>query len=149
MSQIEVLEEIPPQIMEGLSSRIYERIGGAIFEVTDQQIVALLRGTLELTGNLALGILSSLPSVIHLNLAISNMDFNVVKERLDNIETHLKEVQKKLDAIDYKIDLSTYSKFQSALEQVAVICNMQNVDNRKDRANLAICDLIEARSYYL
>ena len=151
MSQINVSPDIPQQIAEGLESGIYERIGGAIREVDTRQIVAWLREAYDLSDPVVselLSLSSTAANANALNLAFTTMQFAVVMKRLEGIEKQLKRVQKVLDAIDYKIDLSFYANFRAALDLAANAFTMANAETRRVSSLQAINRFLEAEHHY-
>jgi hypothetical protein len=84
MSIVQATFHIPEHIAQGISKRIYERVGGVVREAGSKQVVAWLRETSR-TGESALSNISSLSSVgavsSVLNLASSTMGFIVVVKR--------------------------------------------------------------------
>lgn len=151
MEAIRVLDEIPEKIVEGLESGVYERIGGAIREVDTQQVIAWLREIYELSEPAVSEILSLSATAANanaLNLALATMEFAVVMKRLDAIETQLKQMQKTLEAINYKIDLSFYANFRAALDLAANAFTMSNTESRRVSSMQAINRFLEAEHHY-
>lgn len=151
MSQINVSTEIPQQIADGLKSGVYDRIGGAIREVATREIIAWLREAYDLSEPVVSGLLSlsSTPANANaLNLALTTMEFAVVIKRLDAIQKQLGQLQKVLDTIDYKIDLSFYANFRAALDLAANTFTMSDTETRRVSAMQAINRFLEAEHHY-
>lgn len=151
MESLTVSSEVPRDIHERLQNGEYERIGGLIREIDTQRIVAWLREAHELAGPVVSGVLS-LPteaaSQNALNLALSTMEFAIVMKRLETIEGQLRQVQKILEAVDYKIDLSFYANFRAALDLACNAFSMSNSETRRVSAMQAINRFLEAEHHY-
>lgn len=151
MKSLNVSTEIPKQITKGLESGIYERIGGAIREVDSLQIIAWLREASNLSEPViskVLSLSSTTSNASALNLALTTMEFAVVMKRLDAIEKQLYQLQKVLDAIDYKIDLSFYANFRAALDLAVNAFTMTNAETRRVSSMQAINRFLEAEHHY-
>jgi len=151
MSAIQVTLQMPEHIAQGLSSRIYERVGGVVREAGSKQVVAWLREVYETGEPVLSNVLSASPvgavsSV--LNLAVSTTGFLVVLKRLGAIERQLEQAQEVLQTIDYKIDLSFYANFRTALDLAMNAFTMTSAENRKMSAMQAINRFLEAEHHY-
>lgn len=148
MSTVNATFYIPKHIEQGLANRTYERIGGVIRESNSKQVVAWLREGSEASKMLetilpSVGAMSSI-----LNLAVSTIGFAVVLKRLGDIEQQLQQAQEVLQTIGYKIDLSFYANFRSALDLAINAFTMNNSENRKMSAMQAINRFLEAEHQY-
>jgi len=131
MSIVNATFDVPEHVANGLSSGIYERVGGVVRESGSKQVVAWLRenfekgdptfskimtpspvNALSSTLNLAFSSVSAASGI--LNLAVSTTGFIIVTNRLDIIKNQLEQAQEILGEIDYKINLTFYSKFRAA-----------------------------------
>lgn len=151
MSIVQATFQIPEYIAQGISNRIYERVGGVVREVGSKQVVTWLREAFK-EGESSLSSISSLSSVgavsSVLNLAISTMGFIVVVKRLDAIERQLEQSQEILQTIGYKIDLSFYANFRAALDLAMNAFTMTNSETRKISSMQAINRFLEAEHHY-
>jgi len=148
MSTVNATFYIPKHIEQGLLSGDYERVGGAIREANSKQIVAWLREASE-AGRMMEAVLPEVGAVSSiLNLAVSTIGFAVVLKRLGAIELQLQQAQEDLQAIGYKIDLSFYANFRSALDLAINAFTMDNPENRKMSAIQAINRFLEAEHHY-
>lgn len=139
---------IPKPIAQGLANGIYERIGGVIREANSKKIVAWLREGSE-AGKILESVLPNVGAVSGiLNLAVSTVGFAVVLKRLGTIELQLQQAQEVLQTIGYKIDLSFYANFRSALDLAINAFTMNNAENRKMSAIQAINRFLEAEHHY-
>jgi len=152
MSTVEATFHIPERIAQGISNKIFERVGGVVRKVGSKQVVAWLREVSE-TGESGLSNISSLSSVgaasSILNLAVSTMGFIIVLKRLGVIEQQLEQAQEVLQAINYKIDLSFYANFRAALDLAINAFTMTNSETRKMSAMQAINRFLEAEHHYI
>jgi hypothetical protein len=148
MSTVNATFYIPKLIEQGLSNGTYERIGGVIRESNSKQIVAWLREGSDASKILESVLLNvgSVSSI--LNLAVSTIGFAVVLKRLGVIELQLQQAQEVLQTIGYKIDLSFYANFRSALDLAINAFTMDNSENRKMSAIQAINRFLEAEHHY-
>jgi len=151
MSVVNATFHIPEHIAQGLSKRIYERVGGVIRETSSKQIVSWLREITE-TGKPDVSNVLSLSSVgavsSTLNLAVSTMGFIVILNRLGVIEKRLEQSQEVLHAIDQKVDLSFYANFRAALDLAMNAFTMTNPETRRISAMQAINRFLEAEHHY-
>jgi hypothetical protein len=151
MNIVQATLQVPEHIAQGLSSGIYERVGGVVREVGSKQVVAWLREASE-TAKPVLSSIMSLSSVgavaSVLNLAVSTTGFIIVLKRLGVIEQQLEQAQEVLQAIDYKIDLSFYANFRAALDLAINAFTMNNSETRKMSAMQAINRFLEAEHHY-
>lgn len=116
MSPVTATFMIPESIRAGLSSGIYERIGGVIRYSDSKQVVAWLRegGQQNLVGTLPVNPLLGTASL--LNLGVSTISFAVIVNRLNQIQQSLLKMQKTLESIERKIDLGYLAKFRTATQ---------------------------------
>lgn len=131
MSSVTTTFIIPEYISAGLSSGLYERVGGIIRQADSKQIVAWLRegGTKSIVdGPFPVNPLVSTTSL--LTLGIATVSFAVIVARLHRIQKSLVVMQKSLEKIDRKIDLGYLAKFQTATELAINALVMDKVDNR-------------------
>ena len=148
MTTVNATFYIPKLIEQGLSNGAYERIGGVIREANSKQIVAWLREGGE-AGKILESVLPNVGAVSSiLNLAVSTIGFAVVLKRLGVIELQLQQAQEVLQTIGYKIDLSFYANFRSALDLAINAFTMDNSENRKMSAIQAINRFLEAEHHY-
>ncbi len=85
MSAVQVALHVPAHIAQGISSGIYERVGGVVREVGSKQVVAWLREAYETGQPVLSNLVSASPvGVVSsvLNLAVSTTGFIVVLKRL-------------------------------------------------------------------
>jgi tetratricopeptide (TPR) repeat protein len=151
MNTVEATFKIPEHIAQGISNRIYERVGGVVREVKSKQVVTWLREAYE-TGEPVLSNILS-PSLVGavastLNLAVSTTGFIIILKRLGVIEQQLQQAQEVLKTIDYKIDLSFYANFRAALDLAINAFTMTNSETRKMSAMQAINRFLEAEHHY-
>jgi tetratricopeptide (TPR) repeat protein len=154
MSTVEATFHVPEHIAQGISNKIFERVGGVVREVGSKKIVAWLReaygtgalGKPDLSNILSLSSVSAVSST--LNLAVSTMGFIIVLKRLGVIEQQLEQAQEVLRTIDYKIDLSFYANFRAALDLAINAFTMTNSETRKMSAMQAINRFLEAEHHY-
>lgn len=148
MRIIDVTFDIPPKLAAGLASGQLERRGGVVRDSTTKQVHAWLRETGKpvVSKNLALSSVTATASV--LNLAVSTMGFAIVIDRLNVIMQQLLQSQAMLEAIDYKIDLSFYTKFRTALDLALNAFTMGIVENRHASAFQAIERFLEVEHVY-
>ncbi len=148
MTTVNATFHIPKLIEQGLSNGTYERIGGVIREANSKQIVAWLREGSD-AGKVLESVLPNVGAVSGiLNLAVSTIGFAVVLKRLGVIELQLQQAQEVLQTIGYKIDLSFYANFRSALDLAINAFTMDNSENRKMSAIQAINRFLEAEHHY-
>jgi hypothetical protein len=148
MTTVNATFYIPKLIEQGLANGTYERIGGVIREANSKQIVAWLREGSE-AGKILESVLPDVGAVSSiLNLAISTIGFAVVLKRLGAIEKQLQQAQEVLRTIGYKIDISFYANFRSALDLAINAFTMDNSENRKLSAIQAINRFLEAEHHY-
>lgn len=83
-----------------------------------------------------------------LNLGVSAIGFSVIIKKLHILEKRLKEAEKLLKEIDYKVDLSFYSNFRAALDLANNAFLMVKGENRKVSAHSAINRFLEAEHIY-
>lgn len=148
MATVNATFYIPKSIEQGLSNGTYERIGGVIRDANSKKVVTWLR-----EGSQVVKVLESvIPNVgavsSILNLAITTIGFAVVLKRLGGIEQQLQLAQETLQTIGYKIDLSFYGNFRSALDLAINSFTMGNSENRKMSALQAINRFLEAEHHY-
>ena len=151
MNTVEATFQVPEHIVQGLSNGTYERVGGVVREVESKQVVAWLREAYETGEPGSSNILSpfSVSAVSStLNLAVSTMGFIIVLKRLGIIKQQLEQAQEVLRTIDYKIDLSFYSNFRTALDLAINASTMTGSENRKMSARQAIDRFLEAEHNY-
>jgi len=151
MNTVQATFQIPEYIQQGISNRIYERVGGVVRNAASKQVVAWLREAYEkgepaLPNILSLSSVGSVSSI--LNLAVSTMGFIIVLKRLGVIEQHLEQAQEALQTIDYKIDLSFYANFRAALDLANNAFTMTNSETRQMSAMQAINRFLEAEHHY-
>jgi len=148
MATVNATFYIPKLIEQGLSNGTYERIGGIIREANSKQVVAWLREGSQ-AGKILESVLPDVGAVSSiLNLAVSTIGFAVVLKRLGVIEIQLQQAQQVLQTIGYKIDLSFYANFRSALDLAINAFTMDNSENRKMSAIQAINRFLEAEHHY-
>ncbi|MFN6466118.1 MAG: hypothetical protein RMZ41_030450 [Nostoc sp. DedVER02] len=139
---------IPNWITEGLKNQAYERVGGVIREVGSKKVVSWLR---EVSPSLIQSstILSQFGSAASiLNLGVSVIGFAIVIQRLEEIEKRLKILEKDVNQLNQKFDLSVYANFHAALNLARDAFTMTKPENRVNMANLAINRFLEAQYTY-
>lgn len=146
--------ELATKIMTGLSSGLYERVGGVIRNSDTKDVVLWLRSTPEALSDaslvnkfgpmLQLGAATSL-----LNLSISLVGFGVVINRLNGIEIKLAAIEKTVRSIERKMDITFYANVQAALELARKSVAMQDATNRQASTTQAINRFLEAEHHYL
>lgn len=147
--------EIAGKIIEGLNTRIYERVGGVIRRVDNKRIVTWLRDisdgqSIDPTVLSRLGPLLQLNVATSvLNLSITAIGFAVVLMRLKSIEDRLAIISKELANINRKLDLSFYANFRAALDLAHTAFIMRDDTNRRISATQAINRFLEAEQHYL
>jgi len=157
-------------VVNGFNDGTIERVGGALVLAATKQVIALIRGdenassfmsiagdavgsgtkattvALECIGSGALG-LGSAPLGV-LSLAVVQMEFAVLLNRVTRIERRLQETQVLLEQVNRKLDLGFYSNFSAALDLASRAFNMEKENNRRDAAWQAVNRLAEARRHY-
>jgi len=83
-----------------------------------------------------------------LNLGVSAIGFSIIIKKLYSLEKRLKEAEKSLKEIDYKVDLSFYSNFRAALDLANNAFLMVKGENRKVSTHSAINRFLEAEHIY-
>lgn len=83
-----------------------------------------------------------------LNLGISAVGFTLILKKLNALEKRLKDAEKFLQKIDYKVDLGFYSNFRAALDLASNAFLMVEGENRKVSAHSAINRFLEAEHIY-
>lgn len=139
---------IPNWMAEGLKNQAYERFGGVIREVGSKKVVGWLR---EVSPSLIQSstILSQFGSAASiLNLGVSVIGFSMVIQRLGEIEQRLKILQKDVNQLNRKFDLSVYTNFRAALDLAYNAFTMTKTKNRINMATSAINRLLEAQYTY-
>jgi hypothetical protein len=148
MTTVNATFYIPKHIEQGLSNGAYERKGGVVREASSKQVVAWLREGSD-AGKILESVLPNVGAVSSiLNLAVSTIGFAVVLKRLGDIELQLQQDQEVLQTIGYKVDLSFYANFRSALDLAINAFTMDNPENRKMSAIQAINRFLEAEHHY-
>lgn len=84
-----------------------------------------------------------------LTLGVTAIGFTVIYKKIQGLETRLKDVQKKLEEIDEKIDIAFYSNFRAALDLAHNAFTMKDPANRRSSALQAIDRFLEAEHIYL
>lgn len=148
MKAIDVTFDIPPELAVGLASGKLERVGGVVRDSSTKQVKAWLRETGNHIVSTSLTLSSVAATASVLNLAVSTMGFAIVMDRLRVIERQLSQSQVMLEAVDYKIDLSFYAKFQAALQLALNAFTMEKADNRRASASQAIERFLEVEHFY-
>ena len=151
MKPVTVSAEIPPVLAKGLAAGSLERVGGAVRDVSNREIVAWLREAYDVSEPLLLDVLSLSKlsaDASPLSLALTTMEFAVVVRRLNAIQQQLRELQDVLQAIDYKIDVSFYANFGAALDLAVNAFTMSNAETRRASALQAIGRFLEAEHHY-
>lgn len=148
MSTLDASFYMPENIKQGISSGIYERVGGVIRKADSKQIVLWLREIGNGNNILEPILLQAGAASSVINLAVSTMGFAIVVNRLNLIEQQLLQAEEVLQTIDYKIDLSFYSNFRAALDLAMNAFTMTDVENCKMSAMHAINRFLEAQHHY-
>jgi hypothetical protein len=157
-------------VVNGFNDGTIERVGGALMLAATKQVIALIRGdenassvtsitgaamgagtkattcALETIGAGSLG-LGAAPLGV-LSLAVVQMEFAVLLNRVTRIERRLQETQVLLEQVNRKLDLGFYSNFSAALDLASRAFHMEKETNRRDAAWQAVNRLAEARRHY-
>jgi hypothetical protein len=139
---------IPNWITEGLKNQAYERVGGVIREVGSKKVVSWLR---EVSPSLIQSstILSQFGSAASiLNLGVSVIGFAIVIQRLEEIEQRLKILEKDVNQLNRKFDLSVYTNFRASLDLADNAFTMTKRENRINMATSAINRFLEVQYTY-
>lgn len=150
MSTIEAHFQVPEYIASGLQNGTYERVGGVVREHGTKQVVAWLREAApDKLINFAPKLLQGGEAFAGvLNLAISVCGFSLVLNRLNKLESNLRESQELLTQVDRKLDLSFYGNFVSAIKQANAAFLMSSQENRSHSAMQAIDRLLAAQHHF-
>lgn len=137
-------------VLKGLDNGIFERIGGAIYEVTTGRIIAFLRETVDFkqVTSEAVSFLNGGAGLSILNFGVATMGFAVVLRRVNKIAKRLEETQELLEQLNQKLDLSFYANFRTALDLAYNAFTMVKPENRGPMARQAVDRLTEARHHY-
>lgn len=147
MSLVTTTFTIPESINAGLSSGIYERVGGVIRHSDSKKVVSWLREVgQQNSGSLPMHPLIGTANL--LNLGVSTIGFAVIANRLNQIQQSLLNMQKILESIERKIDLGYLAKFQTATQLVINALTMNKRENRNDNALSAIEKFLDVEHIY-
>ena len=154
MEILGVKPDLADQVIRGLVSGEYERVGGVIRLTDSKRIVTWLRTAtdpqLDLSKLLKLGPLMQLTAATSLlNLTITAVGFAMVMKKLNVIQQKLDAIVKVLAEVNRKLDLSFYANFQAALDLAHSAFAMQGEANRRTGATQAINRFLEAEHHYL
>jgi hypothetical protein len=147
--------EIAGKIIAGLSTGIYQRVGGVIRRVDNKHVVAWLRD-LSAGQPIDANVLNSFGPLLQLNaatavlnLSITTIGFVMVLRKLESIQDQLNTISTNLAGINRKLDLSFYANFQAALGLARDAFSMHDEKNRLMNAALAINRFREAEHHYI
>jgi hypothetical protein len=140
-------------IIPGLLSGKYERVGGVVRDSITKQIVAWLR---EVPGKdvarevvRALAPLTQVAAVSSvLNLSITAVGFGVVVHRLLAIEKRLKAIAADIDEVDWKVELGFYANMRGALDMANNAYSMGDTAQRNAALNEAVMALLTAEQHF-
>lgn len=118
--------------MQGVNAEISMRGFASVTQQLDQ-----IQGTLNI-----------ITASSMLNLGVSVIGFALILKKVKELEGRLEKVQKILEKIDQKIDLSFYANFKAALDLAMNAFTMCKGDNRKTSALNAINRFLEAEHIY-
>lgn len=154
MPSVDVTFDLPAKIITGLSDGTFVRNGGVIQDKLGR-VVMWLRETPGLDvqpipepTSLASQSLSFIGATSALTLGVSILGFAVIHNKIKALEGRLQEVQKGLEIIDQKIDLSFYANFRAALDLARNSFSMSDKENRHNSALQAINRFLEAEHVY-
>lgn len=103
MTNINVLFEIPEDILKGLADGRYERVGGVIRKVDSKTVVSWLSEAGESISDKRLpGILGNQQMIMGLqvaNLAVSAVGFAMIYHKLKKVEFQLQNLDRKIDEV--------------------------------------------------
>lgn len=154
MSSLTVTFDIPAKILMGLADGSLVRNGGVIQNASGQVVMWLREvGTPVVVSNVSsVGAISGVSAVMLstsvLSLGVSAIGFAVILQRLKELEGRLERVQKYLEKINKKIDLSFYANFRAALDLAMNAFTMSKGENRRSSALSAINRFLEAEHIY-
>lgn len=167
MNKMEVTFEIPEEIINGLTTGDYERVGGVIREADSKRTVAWLT---EVTGDLSeqarklpgdtelQRILFNQNMIMGLqvvNLGVSIAGFALLYKKLQvleaeirNISTDLKEVKRSVERLDKKQYLQQIAPMLSALKAVKESGKLSNISIKAQKLTLVDSQLCESVEYF-
>jgi len=155
MSTLDVTFDLPAQIAAGLANSTLVRNGGVIQDNAGR-VVTWLReipnGDISGTSLAPIGGASNLSAFAGvgsmLTLGVSVLGFSVIYAKVKALEGRLQEVQKTLEVINEKIDISFYANFRAALDLARNAFSMEEESNRRNSALQAINRFLEAEHVY-
>jgi hypothetical protein len=163
MSSLEVVFEVPEQIVAGLATGSLQRIGGVIVESDSKQVVTWLRDGVARRGvddNVlpksfnsilaATGTQANFGNILSaftvggqiLNLAVTAVSFQLMMQKLDRISKDLTLT------ISREFARDRLREFRVALEAARDVFEVMNADNRKSAMRSAIDGLNRSRDYF-
>lgn len=154
MPPVDITFDLPPKIAAGLAGRTLIRNGGVIQddsgrvvtwlrEISDTQNESAISKSIE-----ASDVMSLVGSNSILPLGVSALGFAAIHAKLKEIERKLQDIQKALEAIDRKIDISFYANFRAALDLARNSFSMVEGNNRHASALQAINRFLETEHAY-
>ncbi|MEH2086315.1 hypothetical protein [Nostoc sp.] len=139
---------IPNWIIEGLKNQAYERVGGVIREVGSKKVVSWLREVSPSLIQSSTILLQFGSAASILNLGVSVIGFAIVIQRLEEIEQRLKILEKDVNQLNRKFDLSVYTNFRASLDLADNAFTMTKRENRINMATSAINRFLEVQYTY-
>jgi len=137
--------DIPSAVLYGLQTGIYKLYGGVIrWAAGTEHAGAIVRhlipsAAVEVVGNLqpisamsrqVLQIANGTMIMSGLNLAVSAVGFAVLNEKLNKLESNLKEIQNDVKAIGRLFELEERSRLAAALRDLLNIDKIKNIEHR-------------------
>jgi len=154
MPSVDVTFDLPAKIITGLSDGTFVRNGGVIQDKLGRVVMWLREAPgldvkpIPEPTSLASQSLSFIGATSALTLGVSILGFAVIHNKIKALEGRLQEVQKVLEIIDQKIDLSFYANFRAALDLARNSFSMSDKENRHNSALQAINRFLEAEHVY-
>lgn len=152
MSNLEVLFHIPQYIEAGLSTGIFQRVGGVIVEHDSKQVVAWLRDGIGHQNNpdaprlfsQAVTGMSATGQV--LNLALTGITLVTTMRRLDQLSQQIDALS---EIVRSEFKRERDARFKRALQSARDAFESNHAANRENAAQRAIDGLYEAREQLL
>lgn len=167
MTSLDVTFEIPEEIIKGLTTGSYERVGGVIRETNSKRTVAwLIEATSEFSEqtenipaapelqkiifnqNMIMGL-----QVVNLGVSVAGFallykKLQVLESEIRNIATDLKEVKRSVERLDKKQYLQQIAPMLSALKAVNESRKLSNISIKAQKLTLADNQLCESVEYF-
>lgn len=166
MNKIQVVFDLPKDVLEGLLNGKYERAGGVIVDAKTKRVKAWLEESIEREKNTIDNELPRLPSSLAnsqqlmmglqvANIAVSVVGFAVIYHKLQGIEHTLNNIEEKIDRIgvsqDYLHEKELIGKIAPVLSAVKSIMHsssFNDVEIAKEKLLHADNTLGEANEYF-